>query len=46
VSLLGHKLGHQWWATVTFKVTTLPLPLLKKKKSEVTSTTVSKNSSE
>jgi len=21
----------QWWATVTFKVTTLPLPLLRKK---------------
>jgi len=27
-----------WWATDTFKVATLPLPLLKKKKSKVTAT--------
>jgi len=25
------SLNTQWWATVTFKVMTLPLPLLKKK---------------
>jgi len=25
----------QWWATVTFKVTTLPLPLLKEKREKL-----------
>jgi len=27
--------GSQWWTTVTFKVTSLPLPLLKKKRSKL-----------
>jgi len=43
VSLGDWELGNsQWWATVIFKVTTLRLPLLKKKNIKVNATTTSK----